>query len=62
MPAPTPAKRTNGKRVAIGMAALWVLILVAVYVVIVRLKLGGEEGIMRDQAPQHSVAPERVTE
>ena len=30
------------------MAGLWVAILIAVYVVIVRLKLGGEEGIMRE--------------
>jgi len=32
------------------MVALWVAIIVAVYVVIVRLKLGGQEGIMREDA------------
>ena len=32
------------------MIALWVAIIVAVYVVIVQLKLGGEEGIMREDA------------
>lgn len=40
----------GGRLVAIGMAVLWLGILVAVYVVIVQLKLGGEEGIMREDA------------
>ena len=62
MPSPRPARRTNGKRVAIAMVALWALILVAVYVVIVRLKLGGEEGIMRDGAPAQSAAQQAPPE
>lgn len=44
------------------MVALWALILVAVYVVIVRLKLGGEEGIMRDGAPAQSAAQQAPPE
>lgn len=51
----TPRKR-NGKYVAIAMLALWLAILVAVYVVIVKLKLGGEEGIRLDRdAPSETV-------
>ena len=43
-PGRTPRTR-NGKLVAIAMLVLWLAILVAVYVVIVRLKMGGKEGI-----------------
>lgn len=39
------ARRRTGRRVALAMLILWVLIVIAVYVVIVRLKMGGEEGI-----------------
>jgi cell division protein FtsN len=48
----------GGRLVAIAMAVLWVLILVAVYVVIVQLKLGGEEGIMREDARPSEIATE----
>jgi len=46
----TTRRGRNGRLVAIAMIVLSVAIIVAVYVVIVRLKLGGEEGIMREDA------------
>jgi len=50
MPNAVRAKQNrNGKYVAIAMIVLWLAILIAVYIVIVPLKLGGEEGIMREK-------------
>jgi len=57
MPHATNARPSrNGKYVAIAMVVLWILVLVAVYVVIVPLKLGGKEGTMREQ-PAAVVSP-----
>jgi len=52
-------RKNNGKIVALAMLALWVAVLIAVYIVIVQLKLGGEEGIrLKDDAPAAQTSSE----
>jgi len=57
-PAPRPPRpaRRRGRVIFWAFVAMWVLAVVAIYVVIVRLKLGGEAGI---RLPEPAAAEEQ---
>lgn len=50
------ARSSTGKRVAIGMVVLWLAVIVGLYVVIVRLKLGGAEALRASPRPPAPIA------
>jgi len=49
------ARSKTGTRVALALVLLWVVIIVALYVVLVRLKLGGAEAL-RSEPPHKAHA------
>lgn len=51
---PSPARPTpprTGRWIALAMIVLWVAVIIALYIVIVRLKLGGAEALRSQPAP-----------
>lgn len=53
----SPRSKT-GTRVALALALLWVVIVVALYVVLVRLKLGGAQALRSEPAQRANGAPD----